>query len=355
MPETVQPLVSVLIPTYNQREYIVKAIESALQQDYEPLEVIVGDDCSSDGTKALVMSTFSDTRLKYFRNEVNIGRVANYRATLSRATGDWAINLDGDDYFTNPSYIRKAVDRARTREDIALVFGRRYTDSEGRVDPDARAGRNEKLRDVMDGNEVFLALADYSIVINHMTCLYRRKLAGSLSFYRLDIISADWESIYRMVIGRKVGFIDEYCGAWRRHGANASRSFNERGILNNYQLCTSLRDAAAGSGLFSSRQLSRRSYVAMACSRRGLGPLALSSGYLRAVGQYPHQAASRPYSRRCRSGSRRGTFCAPSRAETRGSPHEREASHYNHNTDVQSGVIPTADHRQRPFARLRAP
>jgi len=257
MPETVQPLVSVLIPTYNQREYIVKAIESALQQDYEPLEVIVGDDCSSDGTKALVMSTFSDTRLKYFRNEVNIGRVANYRATLSRATGDWAINLDGDDYFTNPSYIRKAVDRARTREDIALVFGRRYTDSEGRVDPDARAGRNEKLRDVMDGNEVFLALADYSIVINHMTCLYRRELAVSLSFYRLDIISADWESIYRMVIGRKVGFIDEYCGAWRRHGANASRSFNERGILNNYQLCTSLRDAAAGSGLFSLRQLSK--------------------------------------------------------------------------------------------------
>jgi len=101
--------VSIQIPTYNQQQYISQAIDSVLMQDYPDLEVIVADDCSTDETEAIVRK-YKDIRVKYFKNEKNIGRVANYRKSLyDYCTGDWVVNLDGDDYFTSPTFISRGM------------------------------------------------------------------------------------------------------------------------------------------------------------------------------------------------------------------------------------------------------
>lgn len=76
------PLVTIMIPTYNQSAFIVEAVESALMQDYENLEVIVLDDCSDDNTQKLLQAFNSDSRFYYHRNKKNIGRVKNYRKLL---------------------------------------------------------------------------------------------------------------------------------------------------------------------------------------------------------------------------------------------------------------------------------
>src|SRR5574340_595951 len=78
--EKYEPLVSIMIPTYGQEEVILKAVDSALAQDYPNLEIIVADDASPDCTSQLV-ATRKDPRLHYHRNPTNIGRVANYRNT----------------------------------------------------------------------------------------------------------------------------------------------------------------------------------------------------------------------------------------------------------------------------------
>ena len=94
------PRVSIMIPTYKQDKIVSRAISSSLKQDYTNLEIIISDDCSPDNTKEIVKRFLKDKRVKYFRNDTNLGRVSNYRKTLfDYATGDWAINLDGGRLF----------------------------------------------------------------------------------------------------------------------------------------------------------------------------------------------------------------------------------------------------------------
>ena len=67
-----KPLVSVVMPVYNGERYIGKAIESALGQEF-PVEVLVIDDCSADGTELAVMKYMDSGKIRYIQNEQNMG------------------------------------------------------------------------------------------------------------------------------------------------------------------------------------------------------------------------------------------------------------------------------------------
>ena len=73
-----QPLVSVIIPTYNRPEYLKQAIASAVQQTYQNIEIIVCDNCSSVNLQPIV-DAFDDSRIRFWRNSQNLGMVANIR------------------------------------------------------------------------------------------------------------------------------------------------------------------------------------------------------------------------------------------------------------------------------------
>ena len=92
------PQISILIPTYNRAGYLAEAIESALDQDYPNLEVIVSDNASTDGTEKWIQRYSADSRFRYFRNETNLGSGPNYRKLLYvYATGEYGHFLTDDD------------------------------------------------------------------------------------------------------------------------------------------------------------------------------------------------------------------------------------------------------------------
>jgi glycosyltransferase involved in cell wall biosynthesis len=92
----VNPLVSVMIGAYNAEPYLGEAIESALAQDYEPLELIVVDDGSTDGT-ADVARSFARVKLI---QQANGGNGAARNRAVENASGDLYAFLDADDRFT---------------------------------------------------------------------------------------------------------------------------------------------------------------------------------------------------------------------------------------------------------------
>ena len=71
--------VSVAITAYNQAHYIGQAVESVLAQDYPNLEVVVSDNHSTDPIQEVMARYTSDPRIKYFRNETNLGMIGNFR------------------------------------------------------------------------------------------------------------------------------------------------------------------------------------------------------------------------------------------------------------------------------------
>src|SRR4051812_30904249 len=82
-PATQRPLISIGVPAYNGARHIAEALESALAQDYTPLEVIVVDDASTDDTETICRRfAAADRRIRYVRNGRNLGAVANFRCVL---------------------------------------------------------------------------------------------------------------------------------------------------------------------------------------------------------------------------------------------------------------------------------
>jgi glycosyltransferase involved in cell wall biosynthesis len=90
------PLVSVVIPAYNAENTIRRALESALEQDYERLEVIVADDCSTDSTRE-VAGRINNPRITLLASPVNRGAAAARNRAIRHASGVYIAFLDADD------------------------------------------------------------------------------------------------------------------------------------------------------------------------------------------------------------------------------------------------------------------
>ena len=129
------PLVSVCMTTYNHERYIAQAIESVLRQQTDfAVEVVVGEDCSTDNTLAICReyeAKYPD-RVRVIASEINIGMHANYRRTIEACRGEYVAMCDGDDWFSDPNKLQLQVDKLRA-EGAAMC----YTRSERRSDQDS--------------------------------------------------------------------------------------------------------------------------------------------------------------------------------------------------------------------------
>lgn len=97
-------LVSIGIPVHNSQNTIWKCIDSAVKQDYLNIEIIISDNSSTDETSNICRQfALIDSRIKYFRQEQNIGAVANFHFVLEKANGEFFRWLAADDLITNDS------------------------------------------------------------------------------------------------------------------------------------------------------------------------------------------------------------------------------------------------------------
>lgn len=114
------PKVSICIPTYNRAQFIEKAIESALNQTYSNIEVIVVDNASTDNTESMV-NKYTDPRLKYFKNDHNVGMFGNFNRCLELANGKYIQLLHSDDYI-DEDFIEKCITFLESHENVYLTF-----------------------------------------------------------------------------------------------------------------------------------------------------------------------------------------------------------------------------------------
>ena len=92
------PLISVILPTYNRRDLLLRAIESVLKQTHADLELIVVDDASTDGTQTAVLD-LKDERIRYVRQPENAGACAARNRGIDMARGEYIAFQDSDDVF----------------------------------------------------------------------------------------------------------------------------------------------------------------------------------------------------------------------------------------------------------------
>ncbi|MGH6645910.1 glycosyltransferase family 2 protein [Aquabacterium sp.] len=236
--------ITVMIPTYNQAPFIREAIDSALGQSYANIEVVVGDDASTDETQRIV-SDIHDKRLRYIRNPVNLGRAGNYRNLLYvHATGDHVVNLDGDDYFTDPSFLSEAVKLIVARPGVVMVVAKVTADYAN----GAQISSIPKAT-YTDGMTILRRMPKQDYCIMHMGAVYARKHALAIDFYRSTAISSDWESLYRLALRGEVGYLDRNIGIWRIHGHNETGTTDESKIFENLNIWPAIFSEAILQGM----------------------------------------------------------------------------------------------------------
>ena len=115
-----QPLISVIIPTYNRPAYLKDAIASVVNQTYSNLEIIVSDDCSRESPEPIVKA-FHDPRLRLRRNPKNLGIGLNATHAFTEATGKYVASLNDDDRW-DKHFLEKLVQPLEENAELALAF-----------------------------------------------------------------------------------------------------------------------------------------------------------------------------------------------------------------------------------------
>src|ERR1035437_10777645 len=95
------PKVTFIVPCFKLAHLLPECINSILSQTYESFEIIVMDDCSPDPTEAAPRS-FTDPRVKYVRNQVNLGHLRNYNKGIDLSAGDYIWLISADDRLRAP-------------------------------------------------------------------------------------------------------------------------------------------------------------------------------------------------------------------------------------------------------------
>jgi glycosyltransferase involved in cell wall biosynthesis len=203
--------VSVIIPTYNYARFIGEAIDSALAQTRPPLEVIVVDDGSTDGT-AEVLAAYGD-RIRVLRQK-NSGVAMARNAGIAAARGEYLAFLDSDDAWY-PRKLERQMPRFDAEPFLGLVHcGAETIDSEGRTLTTSVAG--------MEGNvaEAMLRLDREVIMPQGSSIVVPKRVAEDIGGFDARLPpSEDWDFCYRIAARYAVGYVPEVLVRYRLHGS----------------------------------------------------------------------------------------------------------------------------------------
>jgi glycosyltransferase involved in cell wall biosynthesis len=188
------PLVSVLIPTFNRPQYLSIALASVLHQSYRNLEIIVVNDGGTDVSD--LVESFNDPRLIFINRKENRGKAFSLNEALGIANGKYVAYLDDDDLYY-PDHIESLVSTLENVTDCQVAYTDLYK-SYCRVLPDGKRQVLSKVVEISRDFDRFFMLHFNHVL--HVCLMHRRDLIEKTGYYneKLNIL-IDWDMTRRLV------------------------------------------------------------------------------------------------------------------------------------------------------------
>lgn len=209
--------VSVVITSYNHREYLRECIDSVLaQKGAFELEVIIGDDCSTDGSQEIIddyLKRYPKT-VRQVRSSRNVGMLRNMKRCFASSNAPYIAICEGDDYWSSPYKLAKQLAFLCLNHDCSMVFNwiMLYEEWSTRLTPHISQGKigGDRLK--------FPDLANEPITANFSACLYRASTVKAVpESYYSHKDAADWLfNLYAAELG-DIGFISDLMSVYRLH------------------------------------------------------------------------------------------------------------------------------------------
>lgn len=216
-----RPLVSVVTPTYNRRDYLAACIDSVRAQTFPLWEQIIVDDGSGEDICGLVES-YRDPRLRYVRQEHRgIDRLGEtYNRALAEAGGRFVAILESDDLWPREKLARQLPSLDDVR--VVLSYGRaRLIDADGETFASTPPPpRDLPLRRNRPAGAVLRRLLFHNFVVSS-TVIVRRRALDAIGGFRQPAYCqfVDYPTYLALSLEGEFAYVDEQLGDWRRHEA----------------------------------------------------------------------------------------------------------------------------------------
>jgi glycosyltransferase involved in cell wall biosynthesis len=207
-----QPLVSVVLCCYNGDQFLKEQIDSILAQTYKPLELIISDDASTDGTREILKRYENDPSVKIFYQAENLGLSKNFDFAASQASGKFIAFSDQDDIWL-PAKIGKLVDAING---YPLVYSDSLLIDEKGKSLDKKLSDLKKMYTGDDSRGYVL----YSCVWGH-GMLITKELFQKTEPTPHDIHHDIWLA-YQAFLNGGIKFLDEVLTHYRQHSSSSS-------------------------------------------------------------------------------------------------------------------------------------
>jgi glycosyltransferase involved in cell wall biosynthesis len=216
------PLVSVVIPSYNHRTFIGEAIASVRSQTHQPLELIVIDDGSTDGSFEYIRDEWARA-VTHLKRHDNRGAHATLNEAISLATGEWISILNSDDVY-EAARIAKLCEFA-SRNSYDLVFSDvAFRNERGPLASDHKVARSHgRATAAAARGSVEQALLRGNFALTTSNLMFRRTAYDTVGAFRPFRYCHDWDFLLRAVGRIRMGWLAEPLLSYRLHAANTIR------------------------------------------------------------------------------------------------------------------------------------
>jgi glycosyltransferase involved in cell wall biosynthesis len=212
--------ISVIVTAYNHEQYISQCLESVLKQrgDFQ-LEVIVGDDYSTDNTRKIIeeFQQKYPTVIIVLPPDKNLGITKNLQRCLNACSGKYIAICEGDDYWTDESKLEKQKDLLEIRKDYSMCFSAilLYYEEKNLAMP--HHAQSLLTKDAITIED----LIENNCIGNFSCCMYRTDIVKKLPQGIYDLNVDDW--IFNMACSQfgKIGFIQDKMSVYRIHSRGA--------------------------------------------------------------------------------------------------------------------------------------
>jgi len=215
-----RPIVSIWLTTYNHEAFIAQCIDSILMQKTTfAYEIVIGEDCSTDSTRAIVKeykSKYPD-KIHLLLPEKNLGMIAMFKASYEQCRGRYIAWMDGDDYWTDPLKLQKQVDFLEARPDYVLFFHKvDHLDGKGNLN----SGYSPPSLNADNSLETKHFLKGYNPVASS-SVLHRNVIVGELPEWLLDLVFLDYGLYLLLLRFGKFKYSEEIMAVYRVHQGGA--------------------------------------------------------------------------------------------------------------------------------------
>ena len=248
-----EPLVSVVVITYNQELFLPQTLDSILAQKVDfPIEIIIGEDCSTDNTKKVCVDYYNKYPqvIRLLLQEKNQGLLRNYNSVLNACRGKYIAQCAGDDYWCDNDKLKIQVDFLEKNSDYGLVHGKFKQ-------LNSRTGKIVKTKHFAPSGFVFKDLLEAGNHISAPTVMFRKDLLSKIdieSFIDRGFIMEDYPMWIEFSRYCKFYFFDRYLACYRLLSESVShfKSYDkERFFLDNvFSIRDYYRDSSVDFELF---------------------------------------------------------------------------------------------------------